>query len=215
MDDLIKQLTPQQLARLIQYAEGGGETTPDGATLHAEKNAPWVNGMYTSQRFPAYVFQPYPKWLYTAGWIRADEQYRNALRLRVRRGMDPDQVEQIVQDAALAREACMKLVQGAEEERLLGSLWCDSPTLAIEAQEQHDRAIAEAAAVSAYDDRLMSPAATAEREAADAASDGHLVEVARTPVKRDPRSHRKPTPPKSHHRKTVTDVIDAAAETVP
>ena len=87
MQDQLKNLSPQQLARLIQLAEGtGGEPTPDGATLHNEKNAPWVNGMYSNYRAPAYVHQDYPKTLFTADWIRADEQYRNALALRARRG---------------------------------------------------------------------------------------------------------------------------------
>jgi hypothetical protein len=187
MQDVVKNLTPQQMARLVKYLDGGDDT-PDGAVLHAEKNAPWVNGMYSSYRAPAYVHQPYPKWLFNAQWLRADEQWRNALTLRGRRGREQDETERIIADATAARDACMRLVQNADEERLLGSTWCETPQKAVEAQEAHDRAIAAAAAESNWDDRLMSPAAKAERDAADAASDGHLVEVPRTPVKR---SHNK------------------------
>ena len=39
-------LSPQQLARLIAFAQAGDEQI-DGGQLHAEKNAPWVNGLYT------------------------------------------------------------------------------------------------------------------------------------------------------------------------
>jgi hypothetical protein len=185
MQDQLKNLSAQQLARLVQLAEGtGGDPTPDGAVLHAEKNAPWVNGMYSAYRAPAYVFQPYPKYLFNAGWLRANEQYLNALTLRGRRGADDSERERIIKDAEVAREACMRRVEGPEEERLLGAGWCETPQQAVERQEQFDRAVAEAAATSNWDDRNLSALAKREREAADAASDGHLTEVPRTPVKR-------------------------------
>lgn len=212
MQDAFKNLTPQQVARLLQYAEGttGGDAFVDGGVLHAEKNAPWVNGQYSNIRFPAYVYQPYPKWLFNASWLKLDEQWRNALALRGRRGGDPDERERIIFDAATARAAAMQLVQGPEEERLLGSLWCETPALAVEAQEKSDRAIAQAAAESNWDDRRMSPAAQAEREALDAASETHLTDVPRTPLapRRDPISHRK----KSHHKKKPARPESPAAE---
>jgi hypothetical protein len=204
--EIPKTLSAQQMARLVQYLDGGGDPTPDGGQLHAEKNSPWVNGMYSAQRFPAYVFQPYPKWLYNAGWLRADEQYRNALALRSRRGRDQDEVERIVLDATATRAACMTLVQNEDEQHALGSLWCETPQLAVETQEAHDRAIAQAAGESAWDDRRLSPAAKAEREAADAASDTHLVEMPRTPVKRGRGRPAK----RSHHRTASPDATAAS-----
>ena len=210
MQDMFKNLSAQQLAKLMQLADGGDQT-PDGGTLHAEKNAPWVNGMYSNIKFPPYVFQPYPKTLFNAQYLKADEQYRAALALRSRRGYDDDR-ERIVNDATATREACMRIVQGPEEERLLGSLWCETPALAVEAQEKSDRAIAEAAAASNWDDRNMSALAHRERAAADETSEGHLVEVPRTRVApRDPVSHRR----KSHHKKKTTPVAADAAEVTP
>lgn len=182
MNEAFKHLSAQQIARLIQYAEGGEtEGTPDGAVLHAEKNAPWVNGAFSHLRFPAYQFQPYPKRLYSAGWLRADEQYRDALNRRVRVGHE-DEWKQILEDARHLRDSCVVQVENAEDERALGSGWADSPGAAVELQERLDRAVAQAAAESNYDDRNLGALAQAERAAADAASDGHLVEVPRTPV---------------------------------
>jgi hypothetical protein len=190
MSDLLNKLSAQQLARLQQMIDGGDET-PDGATLHAEKNAPWVNGMYSAYRPPPYTPQFYPKWLFTADWLRADEQWRNALALRGRRGQNEDERERIIKDADEARAACMRLVQGPEEERGLGSLWHETPGKAVEAREAQARAIAEAAAISNWDDRRMGATAKAEREALDAASETHLTDVPRTPIK------------KSHHKKPI------------
>ena len=82
MQDAFKDLNPQQLARLIQYAEGttSGET-PDGATLHAEKNAPWVNGNTRRCAFRPTRSSRIQIPVHSQ-WLRADEQYHNALRLR-------------------------------------------------------------------------------------------------------------------------------------
>lgn len=185
MTDALKNLTPQQLARLLQYAQGGEEqNNPDGATLHAEKNAPWVNGAYSHLRFPPYEFHPYPKMLFTADWVRCNEEYQNALRYRPRH-RDED-IQSLVADAFAAREACTRTVQTPEDEAALGSEWAESPKLAVENRERLARQMAEAAAVSTYDDRRMGPLAQAEREAADAASEHHLVEVPRQPIRKKP-----------------------------
>jgi hypothetical protein len=101
----------------------------------------------------------------------------------------------------------MRLVQNADEEQRLGSLWCETPAKAIEVQEAQDRAVAEAAAVSNWDDRNMSPAAKAERETADAASDGHLVEVPRTPVRSHKRGRGRPR--KQHKVAAVETAVES------
>lgn len=180
--DAFKNLSPQQVARLIQYAEAGDvEGQVDGGQLHAEKNAPWVNGAFTHLRFPSYQFVPYPKTLYNAEWLRADEQYRDALNRRIRPGQEDDYREMLA-TASAARAACRVVVENADDEKALGAGWAETPQLAREVQEQLDRAVARAAAESNYDDRNLGSLAKAEREAHDAASDGHLVEVPRTPI---------------------------------
>jgi hypothetical protein len=192
MQDQLKNLSPQQLARLIQLSEGaGGDPVIDGGVLHAEKNAPWVNGMYSNYRPPPYVHQEYPKFLFTADWLKADEQYRNALALRARRG-DDDERLRIISDATAARDACMRKVNGPEEERLLGSTWFESPVKAVEAREAQARSIAQAAAESNWDDRNMGELAKREREALDAASETHVTEVPRTPIKRSHKHRGRP-----------------------
>jgi hypothetical protein len=180
--DAFKNLSPQQVARLIQYAEAGDvEGQIDGGQLHAEKNAPWVNGAFTHLRFPAWSFVPYPKVLYNAQWLRADEQYRDALNRRVRPGQEDDYREMLA-NATTMRASCRRIVENSDEEHALGAGWAETPALAVAAQEQLDRAVARAAAESNYDDRNLSALAKAERDNADAVSEGHLVEVPRTPL---------------------------------
>lgn len=188
MLDQFKNLSAQQIARLIQYAEGGSPSEQiDGAKLHAEKNAPWVNGAYSHLRFPPPArpgdpdFQAYPKVLFSAEYTRADEQYRNALRLRARRGME-DEAAVLIADASTTRDGCMRWVNDAAEEAALGASWQETPAKALAMRETLDRAVAQAAAESNYDDRRMGTLAKAERDAADAASPEHLVELPRTPI---------------------------------
>lgn len=187
MDEPFKQLSAQQLARLIQYAEGGDANPDDGARLHAEKNAPWINGAYSHLRFPAPAlpgtaeFQPYPKTLFNGDYARADEQYRNALRLRARRGADADVLD-ILREAQQVRDECMRTVANVDEENILGPHWQETPAKALAMREQLERSVAQAAAESAFDDRTLGALARRERETADAASEGHLVEVPRTPI---------------------------------
>ena len=173
-------LTANQLAKLIQFAQADEEHV-DGAQLHAEKNAPWVNGIYSHLRFPSYTFQPFPKMLYSPGYQRAAAQYAGALKMRAKRGDDEDR-EYLIAQARDARDACTRIVQHEEEQAALGSLWCEHPDQAVAAQETFDRAIAQAAAESNFDDRHLGALATRERTAADDASDGHLVEVAATAI---------------------------------
>jgi hypothetical protein len=78
----------------------------------------------------------------------------------------------------------------AEEERLLGSTWFESPVKAVEAREAQARSIAQAAAESNWDDRNLGALAKREREALDAASETHVTEVPRTPIKRSHNKHR-------------------------
>jgi hypothetical protein len=182
MQDAFKQLSAQQLARLIQYAEAGDDAAPDGAQLHAEKNAPWVNGAYTHLRFPPYEFRPYPKCLYTSAYLRAQEQYLQAKARRVRPGDEGDYFVRL-QETEAARNATMRIVESPDEEAALGPGWAETPGKAVEQQETLDRAVAQAAAESAWDDRRLGALAQAERATADEQSPEHLVEVPRTPVK--------------------------------
>lgn len=181
-------LSARQLAKLIAYAEAGDEEV-DGGQLHAEKNAPWVNGTYSHlldahgqlKGEPRYVHQEYPKMLYNADYLKAASHHEAAKRMRAKRG-DDEEREFLIAQTRDAMDLCTRTVQTPDEHASLGSLWQETPGLAVEARDMMEMAIAAAAAYSAGDDQHMSAAAKAERDAADEASDGHLVEVAATPI---------------------------------
>jgi hypothetical protein len=76
-------------------------------------------------------------------------------------------------------QQCVRVVQTDAEERsaVETGLWAPTADEATAMRERREQAIAEAAAVSRYDDRRLSATALAERDAIDAESEAHLVEV--------------------------------------
>lgn len=196
-------LNARQLAKLIAYAEAEDEEI-DGGALHAEKNAPWVNGTYSHlldaqghlKGEPRYVHHEYPKMLYNAPYLRAAAQHEAAKRMRAKRG-DDEEREFLIAQTRDIMESYTRIVHSPEEEVSLGSLWQGHPTLAVEAQEMLDLSIAAAAAYSAGDDQHMSAAARAERDVADQASEGHLVEVAQTPIPTHQKQRGRPRNPEN------------------
>jgi len=177
-DDQLRSLQEQLDAlKRIKTAEDFDE----GARLHAEKNAPWINGPYSHLRFEPYVFTEYPKALYRPDFQAARQAVEDA---RMLRGVtDNERREAIVAaEADLAKECC--LVSDASEERLRkGQGWYLTIQDALDARKAAEDEIAVQAAHLAYEDRHLGELARREREAADAASEGHLVEV---PIKRGP-----------------------------
>lgn len=161
------------------------EDFDEGARLHTEKNAPWVSGMYSHLRFDPYVYQEYPKAMYAPDFLTAKREVHNARYLS---GVTDQERQEAIKEAErlLAMHSC--LVQDGAEERLrLGQGWDLTPEAAAAQQQRAEDALAVQAAHLAYEDRHLGDKASAEREAADAASEGHLVEVKRKPGR--PKSH--------------------------
>jgi hypothetical protein len=73
-----------------------------------------------------------------------------------------------------------------ERQALETGLWARTADEALAVEARRQQAIAEAAAVSRHDDRRLSAAAMAERDAIDAVSDGHLVDVPEAGKRRKP-----------------------------
>lgn len=151
------------------------EDFDEGARLHAEKNAPWVNGMYSHLRFDPYVYQEYPKALYRPEFLGAMQEVQDAKRLP---GVTDTERQAGVKEAEriLAQYVC--LVTDASDELLRkGQGWHNSPDAAVAAHKAEQDEIAVQAAHLAYEDRNLGELAKRERDAADDASEGHLVEV--------------------------------------
>lgn len=186
-------LTPEDLRQLAQAVQKSQLTAlqdemdkQQGARLHDEKNAPWAPGGYYEKALkqlppnPSLTGKPreYPKMLYAVDYPTAQRAYVAAHRFREPRDQ-PGLRDQMIRDAQVAMQnACYVVGDAAEERKALETgLWAETPDKAKEAEERRAQAIAEAAAVSRHDDRRLSPAALAERDAIDAESEGHLVEV--------------------------------------
>jgi hypothetical protein len=76
---------------------------------------------------------------------------------------------------------CQLVVQSdSDRDRAMGDGWRDDPKAALEHQEALERAIADAAAHRAYEDRNMGEKARAEAKAADDASFEHVAAVPET-----------------------------------
>lgn len=186
-------LTPEELAQLstmmkraeLQSVQNEMDKQ-QGAILHAEKNAPWIDGGRYKDALkmlppnPSLVGRPvpYPKMLYSVDYAPAQREYLAALRYRERRD-EPGTRDEMIKQAEAAMQAATKEVHSAEDEAHWTStgLWAPTVAGAADAEERRQRAIADAAAESRHADRRLSPAALAERTAAEDAHDGHLVEV--------------------------------------
>jgi hypothetical protein len=174
-----------RLRRKIDNDPDLGNPNPDlGAQLHAEKNAPWINGTYSHLKFPP--FRPnveYPKMLYAPTYGDARKAYDAALRIPAR-GTEDGARAQALLEANRAIQESICIVHNEDEERQRHGAWYETPTAAEVAKEALAQAVAQAAAESAYTDRHMSPAAKAERAAYDAEAEGHVVDVP-APSKRE------------------------------
>lgn len=192
-------LTPaelQQLAAAIQKSQLTAVQEEldkqQGARLHDEKNAPWAPGGYYEKALkdvPPYRYREYPKMLYAADYPAAQRDAQAAERYRERRDEPGVRDEMMRHAQAAMKNACWVVADAAEERQALDTgLWAETPQGAIAAEERRQQAIAQAAAESRHDDRRLSAAAMAERDAIDADHEGHLVEV---PEKRGPGRPRK------------------------
>lgn len=155
------------------------EDFDEGARLHNEKNAPWVSGMYSHLRFDPYVYQEYPKALYTADYLQAKREAHNAKYLS---GVTDQERQEAIKEAerVLAAQTCAVGDEAAERLRL-GQGWAITPEAALAVRKAAEHELSVQAAHLAYEDRNLGEKARAEREAADNESEGHLVEV---PAKR-------------------------------
>ncbi len=158
----------------------GGPNPDEGARLHAEKNAPWVSGIYTHLHFPPYQFRAYPKMLYHPSYGEARAAMDKAIRIPAR-GTEDGARAQAMMEAQRALDESMRIVQTEDEAAALAGAWFDTPQAAAAAKEQWAQEIAAAAAHAAYEDRRLGPQAKAERQAADAAAEDHLVEIPEQP----------------------------------
>jgi hypothetical protein len=173
-------LTPAERDRMRRYLDQlpdlGGPNPDLGAQLHAEKNAPWINGTYSHLKFPPFRPAEYPKMLYSSRYGDARKAYEAALRIPAR-GTEDGLRAQALLEADRDLKAAVCIVQDADEERKRHGAWYETPTAAEVAKEAMAQAVAQAAAESSYADRRLSPAAQAERAAYDAESEDHVVDV--------------------------------------
>jgi len=177
------------------HLQAAQDAMDEGARLHHEKNAPWApGGTYEKvlQTLPPYVYREYPKMLFTADYVPACGAFDAAHKFRERRD-EPGTRDDLIKRAERRKQDACRIVADAAEERacLESGLWANSPQAAVLQDEARQQAIAQAAAESAWDDRRLSSDALAERDAIDAESEGHLVEV---PARRRPGRPRKVEP---------------------
>lgn len=172
LDDQLRQLR-EQLDALSRIKTQ--EDFDEGARLHVEKNAPWVSGMYTHLRFDPYVFQEYPKAMHAPDFMRARAEAQTA---RFLTGVTDQERQEAIKEAerVVALHTCLVPDAGAERIKA-GQGWDASPEKAAAWQKAAEDEIAVQAAHLAYEDRHLGDLARREREAADDASEGHLVEV--------------------------------------
>lgn len=155
----ITSLSNAEIVALKRRLDDMGAADPEeGARLHAEKNAPHVAGQYAHLRFESYRYQAYPKVLY-------------------REAVNPQTNTYGVQQT---------VVRSPEEHERYAD-WAESPETARANRIALEASVATAAAESAWADRHLSEPAQRERQAADEASEGHLVEVPEAPKRGRPR----------------------------
>lgn len=158
------------------------EDFDEGARLHAEKNAPWVNGMYSHLKFPAYEYREYPKAMYRHDYGQAVRELGAAQALLVS-GTDLSR-DLAIKDAQRKVDDCVCVVQTPEQERLQrGQGWGATPAEAEQIRQMREAEEATQAAHLAYEDRRLTGPALAERELADELAEGHLVDVTGTLAK--------------------------------
>lgn len=157
------------------------EEFDEGARLHAEKNAPWINGMYSHLKFPPYEYKPYPRMMYHIGYAAARRELDAAHAMHT--GNDPQLASvknRAIEDATRHIDRVTKRVETEEEERRLNDQWARTPPEAEARRLAAENDLAVEAAHLNYEDRNLTGPALAERERADDLSDGHLVDVTAT-----------------------------------
>lgn len=155
------------------------EDYDEGARLHAEKNAPWVNGMYSHLKFPPYEFKMHPKSLYGVNYGPCRKALQDAEGMLVS-GNDMSR-ELAIKGAQRDLDACVVVARSAEDEAIkVGQGWCVGIKEAEARRLGMENEIATQAAHLNYEDRNLTGAALAERELADDLSEGHLVDVTGT-----------------------------------
>lgn len=124
-------------------------------------------------------FEPYPRMLYKAH--RRDNGKVMCMDMSALYGEDMATVAR----AEAFNASCQKVVQ-SEDQYLIakGQGWCDTPTAALEAFEQQQQALAQAAAEVNYQVRRMSEAAQREHAEADAATDAVLADGVPVPKRK-------------------------------
>lgn len=172
-----------RLRRKIDHDPDLGSPNPDlGAQLHAEKNAPWINGTYSHLKFPPFRPAEFPKMLYHPSYGDARKAYDAALRIPAR-GTEDGARAQALLEANRALQEAMCIVNDEDEQRAREGAWYETPTEAETAKGLLADAVAQAAAESSYRDRHMSPAAKEERAAFDAQAEDHVIDIP-APTKR-------------------------------
>ena len=155
------------------------EDFDEGARLHMEKNAPWVAGQYTHLRFDPYVHQDFPSAMHSPGFLQAVQDVRDAQRLP---GVTDAERQAGVKEAQRILEGhCCLVRDEAEMRQREGMGWHADPVKAKANTAKAENELAVQAAHLAYEDRHLGDLARREREEADDASEGHLVEVKRKP----------------------------------
>lgn len=167
------------------------EEFDEGARLHAEKNAPWISGMYSHLKFPPYKYEAYPRLMYHIGYAEAKRELEAAQAMHV--GNDP-QLNSLrnraIEDATKHIDLVTKRVETEADERRLDDRWARTPTEADARRLAIENDLAVQAAHLNYEDRNLTGAALAERERADELADGHLVDVTGTLAKAKARKPR-------------------------
>jgi hypothetical protein len=156
------------------------EEYDEGARLHNQKNAPWINGPYTHLGpeilNPPYKFRPYPMALYHPDYVDARKALTEAEMLPANGSDDADRKKAITL-AQQWLDKTTKKVASVEEHNLYRGQWFDSPADAYAAKQAAANEVAVQAAHLAYDDRNLGDAAKREREEADTLADEHLTDV--------------------------------------
>jgi len=154
------------------------EEFDEGARLHNEKNAPWINGQYSSMKFPPYVFRAFPRMLYNEQYEDACLQLAAAARVPGRGAEDSEREEALRVAERAKRDATCTVANEAELERRIGSGdWYLSPLEAYGGKQKRIEALATQAAHRAHDDRNMGELAKQEIEAFDDAAENFVAEI--------------------------------------
>jgi len=158
---------------------GGEFTDEDSQRLHEEMNkatvVPRINGRLMT--FPAYEYRPYPAAIYG---VWTDSRKRDEL-IQVARLNSLNLLLPLERERAesLLPPWDSRLVQNDRELKdWLSKGWTEHPDQVKEAHQKYLDAIADQAAMRAYDDQRMSEKAKAEFDAADRANGAeHLVDL--------------------------------------